>query len=129
MRVLLDTHAFLWAITAPERLSRRARRATEDEGNEVLVSVASVWEIAIKASLGRLDPDVAEIERSLPDDMERHAFQPLPVLMRHALRVATLPPVHRDPFDRLLVAQAIVEDLHLVTADRELRAYGVKVVW
>lgn len=129
MRVLLDTHAFLWAITAPERLSRRARRVTEDEGNEVLVSVASVWEIAIKASLGRLDPDVAEIERSLPDDMERHAFQPLPVLMRHALRVATLPPVHRDPFDRLLVAQAIVDDLHLVTADRELSAYGVKVVW
>ena len=129
MRVLLDTQAFLWAITAPERLSRRARQAIEDEDNEVLVSVATVWEIAIKASLGRLEPDVAEIERSLPDDMERHAFQPLPVQMRHALRVATLPPVHRDPFDRLLVAQAIVEDLHLVTADRELGAYGVKVVW
>lgn len=129
MRVLLDTHAFLWALTAPERLSRRARSATEDEGNEVLVSAASVWEIAIKAGLGRLEPDVAEIERSLPKEMERHAFQPLPVQMRHALRVATLPPVHRDPFDRLLVAQAIVEDLHLVTSDRELSAYGVRIIW
>ncbi len=129
MKVLLDTHAFLWALTAPERLSRRARRATEDEDNEVLVSAASVWEIAIKASLGRLDPGVAEIERSLPDEMERHAFQPLPVHVRHALRVAALPTAHRDPFDRLLVAQAIVDDLHLVTADRKLGAYGVKVVW
>ena len=129
MRLLLDTHAFLWALTAPERLSRRARRAVEDEDNDVLVSVASAWEIAIKAGLGRLGPDGAEIERSLPDEIERHAFQPLPVQMRHALRVASLPKVHRDPFDRLLVAQALIEDLRLVTADRELRSYGVKVVW
>lgn len=129
MRLLLDTHTLLWALAEPERLSRRARRAVEDERNDVLVSAASVWEIAIKAGLGRLGPDGAAIERSLPEEIERHAFQPLQVQIRHALRVATLPAVHRDPFDRLLAAQAIVEGLHVVTADRELRAYGLRIVW
>jgi len=102
MRLLLDTHAFLWALTAPERLSKRARKSIEDEDNEVNVSAATVWEIAIKASLGRLEPGLAELELSLPREIERHAFRPLPVHVRHALSVAALPPLHRDPFDRLL---------------------------
>lgn len=129
MRVLLDTHAFLWALTAPERLSTRARKSIEDEDNEVHVSAATVWEIAIKASLGRLEPGLAELELSLPKELERHAFRPLPVHVRHALRVAALPPLHRDPFDRLLVAQAMTEDLRVVTSDPLFRKYAVKVVW
>lgn len=129
MRLLLDTHAFLWSVTAPEKLSPRARRAIENGDNEIYVSAATAWEVAIKVRLGRLEPEVEDLERSFLEQIERHAFQPLPIQMRHALKVASLPDVHRDPFDRLLVAQAMVEDLSLATADRKLREYGVKVVW
>lgn len=129
MRLLLDTHAFLWAVTAPERLSPSARRSIQDEDNEVHVSAATVWEIAIKARLGRLEPAVDELERTIPEEMERHAFQPLPVHMRDALKVAALPDIHRDPFDRLLAAQAIIEELVLVTNDAALRKYPVETIW
>ncbi len=128
MRLLLDTQAFLWAIAEPERLSARARRAIEDGTNEVFVSAATAWELAIKTHLGRLR--LAEnIEGFVPEQMAKNSFQPLPVQIRHALKVGTLRDVHRDPFDRLLVAQASIEDLLLVTADRRLRDYAVKVVW
>lgn len=130
MRLLLDTHAFLWAVTSPERLAPRARRAIENEVNEVHVSAASVWEIAIKARLGRLEePGIDDLEHAIPEEIERHAFQPLPVLVRHALRIASLLDVHRDPFDRLLVAQASVEDLVLVTSDAEMRKYPIETLW
>lgn len=129
MRLLLDTQAFLWAITAPEKLSPRARRSIQNAGNEIYVSAATAWEIAIKARLGRLDIEIDDLASAIPEQIERHAFQPLPVHIRHALTVATLPDVHRDPFDRLLVAQAVADDLHLVTADRILRGYDVKIVW
>jgi len=129
VRLLLDTHAFLWALTTPERLSPRARRSIEDQDSEVNVSAATVWEIAIKAHLGRLEPEVDELERTIPEEIERHAFQPLSVHVRHALRVAALPDHHRDPLDRLLVAQAMVEDLVLVTNDPEIRRYPVKTIW
>lgn len=128
MRLLLDTQAFLWAASAPERLSPRARRAIEAERNEVFLSTASVWEIAIKTQIGRLSPTL-DLEELVPERLTERSLIPLPVLMPHAIRVASLPDVHRDPFDRLLVAQAIVEGLHLVTADRRLRDYPVKVVW
>jgi len=128
MRLLLDTQAFLWSSGAPERLSPRARRAIEAGRNEVFLSVASVWEIAIKTRIGRLQltRDVEEFTR---ERMVESSLVALPVLLTHAIRVASLPDVHRDPFDRLLVAQAIVEGLHLVTADHRLRDYPVKVVW
>lgn len=129
MRLLLDTHAFLWAVSAPEKLSPRARRSIEDGSNQIYVSAATAWELAIKSRLGRLEPEVEDLERSVPEQIERHAFQPLPVQVRHALRVASLPDVHRDPFDRLLIAQAMLEGLAMVTADRELKRYAVKVVW
>lgn len=128
MRLLLDTQAFLWAISAPERLRRSVRRALEDEANEVFVSAASAWEIAIKVRLERLRlPD--DPQRFVPEQMAENALQPLPVQIRHALRVFDLPDVHRDPFDRLLVAQAVVEDLVLVTGDPQLRRYPVRVLW
>ena len=128
MRVLLDTQAFLWAASAPERLSPRARRAIEAGSNEVYLSAASVWEIAIKTQLGRLQV-VHDLEDFVPERMAERSLVALPVLMSHVLKVAALPGVHRDPFDRLLVAQAIDENLHLVTSDRRLRDYPVKVVW
>lgn len=128
MRLLLDTQVFLWAAGTPERLSPRARRAVEAGGNEVFLSAASVWEIAIKTQIGRLLL-THDFESFVPERMAERSLVALPVLMPHAVKVASLPDVHRDPFDRLLVAQAIVEDLHLVTADRRLRDYPVKVVW
>ncbi len=128
MRLLLDTQAFLWSAAIPERLSGRARRLIQDGANDVFVSAASAWEIAIKARLGRLKL-TEDIERFVPDQIAQNSFQALPVQVRHALKVAALPDVHRDPFDRLLVAQAIVEGLAIVTPDREIRGYPVKVVW
>lgn len=128
MRLLLDTHAFLWAVGAPERLSAKARPMIADERNEVHVSAVSAWEIAVKARLGRLEV-ADDVERSIPDQIARHAFQPLSIQIRHALKVASLPDHHRDPFDRLLVAQALVEDLVLVTSDSQLRRYPIKTIW
>lgn len=128
MRLLLDTQALLWSAGAPERLSPRARRAIETGSNEVFVSAASVWEIAIKRQLGRLEFP-RDIEDFLPERMAERSLLALPVLMPHVIQVASLPDVHRDPFDRLLIAQAIVEGLRLVTADRVLRKYAVQVVW
>lgn len=128
MRLLLDTQAFLWWASSPEKLSPRARRAIEDNTNEVFVSAATAWEIAIKAHLGRLEL-TEDPRRFVPAQIAEHSFQPLPVQIHHAVSVAGLPDIHRDPFDRLLVAQAMVENLSLATADRKLREYGVKVVW
>lgn len=115
-------------MSESERLSPRARRAIRAGSNEVFLSAASAWEIAIKTRLGRLRLG-ADPETFVPDQMSRNALLPLPVLVAHALKVAALPDTHRDPFDRLLVAQAMVENLTLVSADRTLRAYGIDVVW
>lgn len=128
MRLLLDTHPFLWAIASPERLSARARREIEDDANEILVSATSAWEIAIKFRLGRLQlPD--EPQRFVPEQMAANSFTALAVLLRHALQVANLPMIHTDPFDRLLVAQASVEDVALVTSDAQIRRYPIDTIW
>ncbi len=128
MRVLLDTHAFLWWITDSEKLSARARRVIAAADNEVFFSAASGWEIAIKARLGRVvlpeDP-----ERFIPAQLDANGFQILPVHLRHALRVSALPDLHRDPFDRLLIAQAALEGLTILSGDKQLSGYSVKVVW
>ena len=127
MRVLLDTQAWLWMLAAPERLAPATRKLLTKSANELLLSAASAWEIAIKHGLGKLRlPDTPE--RAVPELMARTGVVPLPILHRHALRVATLPPKHRDPFDRLLVAQAQIEDLSILTADRSFRQYEVRVI-
>jgi len=127
VRVLLDTQAWLWMLAAPERLAPATRKLLTRSDNELLLSAASAWEIGIKHGLGKLRlPDAPE--RAVPELMARTGVVPLPVLHRHALRVATLPPKHRDPFDRLLVAQAQIEDLPILTPDRSLRLYDVKVI-
>lgn len=128
MRLLLDTHTFLWWVAADSKLSRRAKAAIAKSSNECLVSVASGWEIAIKASLGQLRVEGA-LDRFLPEQLAENGFQPLAIDFRHTARVARLPFHHRDPFDRLLVAQAIEEELAVVTADPVFAQYGVKRVW
>jgi PIN domain nuclease of toxin-antitoxin system len=118
VRLLLDTHVFLWAITGDARLkpaSRRMIEATED----VFVSAASIWEIAIKAALGKIAADVPALAEAIAES----GFAELPVRAHHAARVARLPMHHADPFDRLLVAQAVTEPLRLVTADAALARY------
>jgi PIN domain nuclease of toxin-antitoxin system len=127
MRILVDTQVWLWMLAAPERLAPEARALVADGATEVLLSAASAWEIAIKVGLGKLTLP-GPPEDTVPALMVRSAVTPLPVTHRHALRVATLPPHHRDPFDRLLVAQAQLEDLPLLTADPQLHAYDVRVL-
>jgi PIN domain nuclease of toxin-antitoxin system len=128
VRLLLDTHTLLWWIADDERLSPRASALIADGANEVLVSAASAWEIVVKSALGRVEIP-APVDRFLTAQLEANAFVPLPIQMRHALGLAALPGVHRDPFDRILVAQAVAEDLTLVSRDRVLRRYPVAVEW
>lgn len=117
-RFLLDTQVALWALAGNRRLPREARRVIED--HEVFVSAASIWEIAIKVSIGKLDADPAAVQQALAPS----GFDQLPVTGEHAAQVALLPGHHRDPFDRLLVAQSIVETLVLLTTDAQLAPYG-----
>ena len=121
MKLLLDTQVLLWAAGQPQRLSARAKRLLNDEQNELLFSAASLWEIAIKSSLGRDDFRVEPrvLRRALLD----HGYIELPVTSEHAVSVDTLPPLHKDPFDRLLLAQALVEGIPLLTADAQLARY------
>ena len=123
-RLLVDTHVLLWWLAGDPALSSNAHAAIADPANVPLVSVASLWEIAIKRSLGKLTaPD------DLPDRITEHGFEWLPISSAHAWAVRDLPLHHRDPFDRLLVAQATVERLPVVTADPRLAAYAVETCW
>jgi PIN domain nuclease of toxin-antitoxin system len=128
VNLLIDTHVFLWWASAPDQLSDRVRSAIADPGNRVIVSSVSAWEIAIKASLGRLElPEPAD--RYVARRMGDNSFVPLAFTMEHSLRTSSLPDLHRDPFDRALVAQAAVENLPLVTADRRVGGYSVEIFW
>ena len=122
MRVLIDTHILLWALASPERLSPELRNDLTDPANEILFSTASIWEIGIKAGLRKADftADPAIVAQTA---LVR-GFTELPIMWRAAAAVAKLPPIHRDPFDRILVAQAVAEPVHLLTADRALLAYS-----
>ncbi len=128
MQVLIDSHTLLWAILEHDRLSTIARSTWLDEANDLLVSPASLWEIAIKIGLGKLVVD-GSLEEFYASEIAANKLAVLPVLPRHAARVATLPYHHRDPFDRMLVAQALCEDLPLLSADSQLDAYGVQRIW
>jgi len=126
--ILLDTHAFLWWVSDAPILSAAARHAIRDPETKCLLSLASCWEIAIKHSLGKLRVP-APLERFIPEQMASNRFQPLEIGFRHVARVAELPFHHRDPFDRLLVAQALEEDLILVSSDSAFDSYGVTRLW
>jgi len=128
MKALLDTHTFLWWITDDPQLSPRVREIISSGENELFLSSASGWEMAIKVRLGRLQlPD--GLERFIPEQMALNAIRSLPVQMSHALHVQELPAHHRDPFDHLLIAQAQLENLPILTADPQVARYPVKTIW
>ena len=127
MKLLLDTHVVLWSATEPARLGAEARAALEDGAHEVLVSVVTAWEIAIKQSLGKLDL-ARPADQWLPDVLRRTGFEVAAVGLPAALRVRGLEWHHRDPFDRLLIAQALEEGYTIVTHDPVFAAYGVPVL-
>ncbi len=127
MRLLLDTHAFIWWDSDPAQLSAPALAALRDPANEVWLSVASVWEMVIKAQLGKLT-----LRLSLADivkQQQANGLRVLPVDLAHALAVEGLPPIHKDPFDRVLIAQANIEGAELVSTDQVVRHYPVRVLW
>jgi len=121
MKLLLDTHLLLWAAGEPDRLSVRARSLMEDQDNDLVFSAASLWEVTIKAGLGRADFQIDP--HLLRRGLIENGYEELPVTGQHALAVGQLPDVHRDPFDRILVAQATVEGLLLLTHDPLVQAY------
>lgn len=124
MNLLLDTHALLWWLADAPALSERARASIADGRNPVFVSAVAVWEIRIKHSLGKL-----KLPRNFRAVLDRQPFERLPITTEHAHAVADLPPVHRDPFDRMLAAQARTESFALVSHDPVMARYGIDVVW
>ena len=131
MRALLDTHVFLWAIDQYEKLSGAARDLIEDSSSDLLLSSASIWEIMLKAARGKVLPGLAPEEciRFLRDHLKRLNTTVLAIEASHAFATARLPLIHKDPFDRLLIAQAKAENVALVTGDRNIIAYPVRTIW
>lgn len=127
MRLLLDTHCWLWLNEDPERISPVTRQRLESVRNELLLSAASAWEIAIKSSAGKLRLP-ARVEEYVPSRMRLTGTNPLSIIAAHALRVFELPLHHRDPFDRLLIAQAQLERIPIVTADPQFQPYEVDLI-
>ena len=128
MKVLLDTHALLWLITDDERLSENARQIFLNKGHRLFFSAASLWEICIKKSVGKISLKNGWLQ-TIQAEMEVNTIQWLQIDMAHCAEVAEMPFHHRDPFDRMLVAQAIVEDMQLLSRDNRLSDYAIERVW
>ena len=128
MRILVDTHTFIWAVSDPKRLSHKAKVLLEDPDNDAVLSVASIWEMAIKTSLGRLTI-ASSLADLLRDQISHRQFSVLSISAEHAIGVVSLPMYHTDPFDRLLVSQCKIEQIPLVSRDSELDAYGIERAW
>lgn len=128
MRLLLDTHALLWWLSDNPQLTKPARRLIADTRNTVIVSAASAWEIATRVRLGKL-PTAVDLVADFVAQMEREGFQLLAVSVEHAIRGGLLPGPHKDPFDRMLIAQAQAEHLPIVSNETAFDAYGVRRVW
>lgn len=128
MRCLLDTHTFLWAVNDDSRLSRRATEVVEDGANELFLSVASLWEIAVKLSVGKLKLDLPFLELAVEETSE-HGVEILPITAAHLDTLTTLPLHHRDPFDRPIVAQCLSEKISLLSRDDVLSGCGVERLW
>ncbi len=128
MRVLFDTHAFLWIISNDPRLSPSARDTFSRQENEIILSVASVWEILLKAATGKF-PFPQPVGRFLRTELRKTSVTVLPILLQHVLRLEDLPAHHRDPFDRIILAQALEEEIPVVSADPKFRLYPVEVLW
>jgi len=128
MRVLVDTRALMWAVTGDRHLSKPAHSVMASLDNEVLVSAASAWEVCTKFRLGKL-ADAESLVSDFSRVIERLGFHPLSISLEHAQRAGNLPGLHRDPFDRMLIAQAQAEDLSLVSNERVFDSYGVRRIW
>lgn len=128
MRLLLDTHTVLWAAIAPEFLSRKAARTISDPVNTILVSAASAWEIATKVRIGKL-PGAEAFEKEFIERTELAGYVHLPLDVPTALRAGRLAGDHRDPFDRMIAAQAISEDIPIISKDPKLDAFGIRRLW
>lgn len=129
MIALLDTHVFLWWITDSPYLSEHTREIVGNSDNRLFLSSASGWEIAIKAALGKITVKTDDLYSFLSEQLEINSITPLPVQMNHALYVCKLPLLHRDPFDRMLIAQAQLENMPIVTGDRQIAQYYVETIW
>lgn len=125
MKLLIDTQCWLWMNASPERLSERTRALLLARSTKRLLSIASIWEIALKHQIGKLPLPLAPSDY-VPDRLRLTRTDPLPISVNHALRAGGLPILHRDPFDRMLVAQALVEDLPVLSSDSQLDAYGIR---
>jgi len=128
VRLLLDTCTFLWIVTGDDSLSEAAKEAFVDPANEVYLSVVSAWEIAVKTALGKLEL-AARPDRLVPEQRAAHQIESLPLTERAVLLLGRLPTPHRDPFDRMLVCQALDERLTILTPDQHISAYPVNVLW
>ena len=128
MKVLLDTHAFLWLISGDDRLSETAQKTFLNPGNILFFSAASLWEICIKMSLGKLSLKSGWL-KTIENEMKINAIQWLSIEMTHCVKLINLPFHHRDPFDRMLVAQAMVDDMQLLSWDTRLSSYEIKCIW
>ena len=128
MKILFDSHSLVWFLDGDERLSGRARAAIEQDDATLYVSAVSAWEIANKVRLGKW-PEAAILVETFAQTMDRYALEPLPVTMAHAHLAGSMAGRHRDPFDRMLAAQAQIENVPLVTADPVFRAFGTRVLW
>lgn len=129
MIALLDTHVFLWWITDSPQLSKLTREVIGNSNNRLFFSSASGWEIAIKASIGKITVQTDNLFNFISMQLEMNSITPLPVQMNHALHVHQLPLLHRDPFDRMLIAQALLENMPIVTEDRQIGKYYVETIW
>lgn len=128
MKILLDTHVFLWMISAPEKLSRTAKQLLKSEENEIYLSTVSGWEIAIKFQIGKLRlPDKPDVY--IPQQMKENSLEILPIEMSHAVNIYNLPDIHKDPFDRLLISQGQIENLPILTDDEKIKEYPVITIW
>jgi len=128
LRVLLDTHALLWWLSDDPALTRSARKIIADTKNTLIVSAASAWEIATKVRLGKL-PTANDLAADFPGHMEREGFQLLAISAEHGIRAGLLPGPHKDPFDRMLVAQAQAENLPIISNEAVFESYGVRHLW
>ena len=128
MRLLLDTHALIWWLAADQALPSTARDAIADPSNDVFVSAASAWEIATKHRIGKL-PEAGRLAADVAGFVSEQGFIELPVTIRHGQLAGSLPGIHKDPFDRILVAQAILADMQIVSRDEILSAYGIARLW
>lgn len=128
MRALLDTNSFLWFISGSDRLSNNAHNFIADLSNELVLSVSSLWEIAIKISLGKLEL-LRPFEQLIREQLRENSIDILPIELEHLSKVIDIPFHHRDPFDRLIIAQAVTEDIPVISSDTIFKKYTVEVIW